>query len=82
VILLTTYPPLAFLIPERVMTWINRIYVTVFICFGLAIFYFRISSPTIISDLSVAFFGIYVLMTGAYIRANVQNGRKRDLKMC
>jgi len=82
VILLTTFPPLAILMPEKFKTWITRIYSAVFVCFGVAIFYLKISSPTIISDLSVAFFGVYVMCFAAYIRANVLNGRKRDLKMC
>ena len=67
---------------EKYKTWVGRLYALSFSLFGIIVFFMRIGSMTIISDLSVAFFGIYVISFGQYVRAQIKNRKKRETRMC
>jgi Ca2+/Na+ antiporter len=64
------------------MDRVTKLYAAIFVGMGLVVFFLRSNKPTIISDISVAFFGSYLVCTFAYIRANMMNRKKRDTKMC
>jgi hypothetical protein len=81
VMVLTAYPVLAFFVPKGGMDWVARIYAVVFVSFGFFIFYWKVGSPTIVSDISVAFFGVYIIFTGAYVRAHIRNKQRADIQM-
>jgi len=61
------------------MNWVARIYALFFVGFGFFIFYWKIGSPTIVSDISVAFFRVYIICTGAYVRAHIKNKQRADI---
>ena len=83
IIAITLYPVINGLCPsENYSTWVGRLYALAFFVFGVVVFVMRIGKLTVISDLSVAFFGIYVISFGQYLKAQISNRKKRETRMC
>jgi hypothetical protein len=78
VILIACYPGISIVTPAKWMQKVTQAYAVVFVLIGVVVFFLRTNKPTIISDISVAFFGSYLVCTFAYIRAHMINRKKRD----
>ena len=63
------------------MERVTQVYAVMFIGIGFVMYGIRLGKATVITDLSVAFFGVYLVCTFVYVRAHMINRKKRDTKM-
>ena len=63
VILIAFYPVISIVTSANWMDRVTKLYALIFVSIGLVIFFLRSNKPTIISDISVVFFGSYLMCT-------------------